>query len=119
MASTMTVNSVTVPQPAVDGVKFTKEAIGQQRRMASGALKGDIVVQKRRVTVQWVGLSATERATLEGTHDMALVAGTHPIVLPNGVTFSAQIVFGSWDEAQWYDQGGNPYYDITIAWMEA
>ncbi len=119
MATDMTINAVTVAQPEVNGVKITQETIGSQRRMASGALRSDYIGVRHRISVNWTGLSLDEKTLLKQTLQAALSKGTHFVRLPDGQTWTAQIEYGSYDESQWYDAWGNPFYDIAVSWMEA
>lgn len=117
MAS-LTWGGTTLALPARDGgVRASELVIGAGREMLDGSYRAHFRANKRRVTLQWEGLTASERSTLLGAWAARLVsAGT--LTLPDGQSFSAMAGF-DWAENHWYEgRTDTPYYNVSFTAKE-
>lgn len=109
-----------LPTVGEDGYKVEDQFFGTSSRTANGTLRMDYIAEKAKITMEWKGLTSSERTTLRSAYD-AKGSTSNTLTLPDGQSFSVLAVQNSWKEIDIYhDERINAFrYDITIIFDEA
>lgn len=120
MTLTLTWGGDSLANPADDtDISIEREYVGSVDRMLDASLRADIMGEKALITIEWVGLSASEKATLRTCYNTRYATASN-LVIGNGTTtqtFSVLAVDG-WSETLWYNRSTTDYYGVTIRFRE-
>lgn len=70
------INNVRMPEPALNGLKISKEKIWSKNtgRVSSGEMVGDVVARKITLSIQWPRLTEEQVAIIDKAIDPAFVS---------------------------------------------
>ena len=127
MTLTMTLGGHSLPLPdTAGGDPYTVETvlIAPSDRMLDGSLVVDRIAEKHRITVNWRGLTKTQRDNLRNIYDTHLTRN-ETLVLPDARSYSVAVGGALWtDPAPFYEvnipdpTNPTPYYDVTMVFDE-
>lgn len=117
--ATTTLGGTTLPNPTYDpgGMPITGQDVAKQFVMADGAIRTHTVGFRRKIKLQFRGVSSTERDTLLTKYK---VRTAQTLKLPDAATtYSVVVVPGSWREETETYAGGLFCYHVSFELQEA
>lgn len=107
----------TLPLCDRDGISVPLTTQGTMSRMTSGTLRADIIATKADISIRWSLLPKTSRDNLM-TAWLAVRTAVAELLLPSGTSYYVMAAVNGWEETQFYDTAGVPWYTITVKFSE-
>lgn len=102
------------PLPDNEGIEAPGEFGGSSSRMADFSLRVDVIGEKRKIPMEWTGLSKAELDAIRVIYD-AKASTANTLAYPDGRSWSVIAIHHGWGEGKvWYDDHDVARYPLKL-----